>query len=319
MQSPAKQIFDHLTLRAQRVVIIPHQHPDGDALGSATALAEFLVGQKTEHAIFCATPAAPKFDYLEHAHKLSTDPVILKNADTIILVDSGDLRYAGVAEHLKGHPATIINFDHHATNEQFGHFNFVSTAAASTTEMIYKFFTHNHVRINHHMANSLLTGLITDTDNFTNAATSASAVTAAAELLRSGANLKLINNANLRNKTVPILKLWAVALSRLNLLPEKNMAYTYITQADLHEYNVLDNETEGIANFLNNVEGIDIALILKETSEGTVKGSFRTTHDTTDVSLLAKALGGGGHKKAAGFSVTGTIAEALQHILTIMK
>ncbi|EKD43482.1 MAG: Phosphoesterase, RecJ protein, partial [uncultured bacterium] len=147
--------------------------------------------------------------------------------------------------------------------------------------------------------------------------TSESAMAAAGDLIRRGGNINLINEHVVRNKSINLLHLWGAVLNRLNKHEALDMVYTYITQADLTTHLVSENDSEGIANFLNNLDEGKMALILKETSDGKIKGSFRTTKDDVDVSALAKKMGGGGHKKAAGFSTIGTIHEVLEKILAL--
>jgi len=318
MKKIALQIHDRFK-RAKTAVIIPHQNADGDALGSACTVFEYLKKMGVKPRIFCATPLNPKLAFLPHSEHLQTNPEIFSDPELelIILVDSGDLHYAGVADLLKDHPAEIINIDHHHTNQNFGHYNLVIPTASSTAEVLYHFLRHTQSKISHQMATSLLTGIITDTDNFTNAATNESAMAAAGDLIRRGGNLNLINEHTVRNKTINLLHLWGEVLNRLKKHTELDMAYTYITLQDLIKNQVSENESEGIANFLNNLEETKIALILKETKDGRIKGSFRTTKDDVDVSALAKKMGGGGHKKAAGFSTDGTIAEVLEKIIAL--
>lgn len=304
---------------ANKIVVVPHQHPDGDAIGAATAMHEYLNGLGKKVTIFCATNVTDKLHFVPNSTHVTHDPKLFDDhtIDTVIVLDSGDLRYAGVAHLLANHPATIVNIDHHHTNEHFGHLNLVNSKAASTTEVLYHYFHHNHIPINGKMATSLLTGLTTDTGNFTNSATSAEALAVGGELIRSGGNYNLVNESTVRNKTVDSLRLWGKVLARLEKDERLSLTYTYITQADLAECSVHESESEGIANFLNNLENTAISLILKETADGNVKGSFRTTRDDVDVSAMAKKLGGGGHKKAAGFNVKGTVQEVLQTILTM--
>lgn len=319
MQRLAQQIHQHI-LKAHKVMIVPHQNPDGDAIGAATAFHEYLTGLGKEIVIFCVTEVASKLHFVPHSTTVVTDPAVFADPaiDTIVVLDSGDLRYAGIANHVTNHPATIINIDHHATNEQYGRYNLVLTTAASTTEILYHFFRANAIHINPRMATSLLTGLTTDTGNFSNGATSVSAFSVGGELIRSGGNYNLINNATLKNKTVDSLRLWGKVLSRLTKAPDRELVYTYITRQDFADHNVDDQESEGIANFLNNLENPGIACMLKETADGKVKGSFRTVRDDIDVSAMAKQLNGGGHKKAAGFLVEGTIDEALAQIFALV-
>jgi len=304
---------------AESIIIVPHQNADGDALGSAGALYEYISSLGKKARIFCFTKLNEKLAFMPHSDKLTTDPQVFqdKNVDLVIVVDSGDLEYAGVFKFLENHPAEIINIDHHHTNKFFGHHNLVIATMSSASEVVYHLFRHNRIRFNHHIATSLLTGIITDTDNFTNSATSESAMAAAGDLIRHGGNLNLINTHTVRNKSVNLLHLWGDVLSRLNKHEKLDMVYTYVTLSDLEKHNVSENESEGVANFLNNLDEGKMALILKETKEGKIKGSFRTTRDDTDVSALAKKMGGGGHKKAAGFSVIGTIEEVLKKIIDL--
>ncbi|MDO8499279.1 MAG: DHH family phosphoesterase [bacterium] len=317
MKQIARQIHEHLRV-AEKILLIPHQNPDGDALGSASAMVEYLRGQGRTVQLFCATTAQDKYKFLAHVDNISNDPAVFTDPkiDTIILVDSGDTRYAGVDKFLVGVDATIINIDHHPTNEKYGHINLVIPTASSTAEIIYGFFKHNNIAINHHAATALLTGVVTDTDNFTNPATSTTALKMASDLLRRGGNLKLINKNIVKNKSLDALRIWGILLARLTKAEEGDIVYTYITQADLKENNVSENEADGVANFLNSMDEATISLILRETAEGKIKGSFRTTRNDRDVSAMAKKLGGGGHKKAAGFLTEGTVAEVLKRILT---
>ncbi|OGH93860.1 MAG: hypothetical protein A2538_03290 [Candidatus Magasanikbacteria bacterium RIFOXYD2_FULL_41_14] len=316
MQTIAKQIYSRL-LSANKILIVSHQNPDGDTLGAGTGLLETLKNAGKSARLFCATPAPAKFNYLPHHDTITSDPSVFTDpdVDTVVVLDSGDLRYAGVHIHLYNHLAEIINIDHHPTNELFGTYNLVRPDYSSTSEIIFHFLRFNGAHLNPASATALLTGIITDTDSFTNAATSVSAMAAASELIATGANLNLINDRNVKNKTVGSLRLWGLVLSRLTKHSDE-LVSTYVKNEDWLIHDVSETESEGIANFLNNLDSAKAALILKETSDGKIKGSFRTTRDDTDVSAMAKKLGGGGHKKAAGFTVEGTIESVLDIILT---
>lgn len=318
MHRTAQQIHNHLK-SASNLALVSHQNPDGDTLGSAMAFAEYLQTMGKNVKIFCLTPVPDKFNFLRHIGLVSQDANVFAQADTIAVLDSGDLKYAGVQEILQNSSATIINIDHHATNANYGHINMVVTTASSTTEVVYNFFKINNIAISPNMAGALLTGLITDTDNFSNQATTYDSLTAAGELLRLGANWITINSRLVRNKSIGTLKLWGVVLARLNKKEETDMVYTYLTLADIVAHEANDADVEGIANFLNKLDGAKISLFLKEMPAGKIKGSFRTTHEDTDVSALAKKLGGGGHKKAAGFTADGTITDIVNKITDMIE
>jgi len=314
-----KQIHNHLQ-HARSVAIVTHQNPDGDTLGSASAMTEYLKAMGITPAIFCLSEIPNHYTFLPHINTVIADTSLFKdlNIDTIIFLDSSDKRYAGVDKYVSKHPATIINIDHHPTNEKYGHLNLVDSTASSTTEIIFRFFRYNGVRICNHKATALLTGIMTDTGNFTNSATSVSAVTTAGYLLRAGANLPLINRSTLQNNSIAILKLWGVVLDRLEHHPDKDMVFTYLLQKDYKKHKVSEKEADGIANFMNSIGGVKIGLFLKEQEDGKIKGSFRTVRNDVDVAVMAKKLGGGGHKKAAGFTTDGNVQEVLKQILTLV-
>jgi bifunctional oligoribonuclease and PAP phosphatase NrnA len=316
MHQTAKQIHDHIKT-ADKLALVSHPSPDGDTLGSAAAFAEYLQMMGKEVKMFCLTPVPEKFNFLHNIHLVNWDPSVFKDRSTVVVLDCGDLRFAGVAEILKNHPATIINIDHHATNEKFGHLNMVLPDASSATQVVYNFFKINNIKISPTMATALLTGLITDTDNFSNSATSHTSLTSASELLRLGANKINIHHYLIQNKTIASLKLWGLIFSRLTKKETINMVYTYLTLKDMVQYGINDEEVEGISNFLNKLDEAKISLFIKETADGKIKGSFRTTHNDTDVSALAKKMGGGGHKKAAGFTTQGTIEEIVNKIVDL--
>lgn len=315
----AKKIQHHLQ-NARGVVIAIHKNPDGDCAGSGLAMLNYLQSIDIPAKIFCATSVPQSLLFLPGVEQITSELDYEKeNFDTLVCLDSGDPTYAEVQDIIQKYSPVVVNIDHHQTNAGFGDFNLVDTDASSTTSIIYWFFKWNNIKITPPTATALLTGLITDTDNFTNSATTTTALMIASELVRLGANLNSINFKTVKNKTVDTLKLWGRALSRLTKHAEIDLAHTYLTQKDFSDCNVNEETSEGISNFLNNLDGAKIALILKETADGKIKGSLRTTADDVDVAKIAQALGGGGHKKAAGFTTEGTTEQILEKIAQIYK
>lgn len=308
-------IFQQLKSASNTLLAI-HQNPDGDALGSVLAFSEYFRRLNRPHTVFCKHEAPKSFHFLPGIEKISTDPSVFKSGlfDLLIVLDSGDLLYAGIKELLSllSPRPTIIKIDHHPSGEEFGDINLIETNASSTTDIIFRLFEHNRVKINKEISTCLLCGIVTDTCSFSNLATTPESMNNAAELLLSGARAKQIITHTLSNHSIPSLKLWGKALSRLSKNAESKFVTTVITLNDLKECGANEKEVEGIANFLNFLDDVQIILVLQEKEDGTIKGSLRTTHPNIDVSLLAKALGGGGHKKAAGFSIRGRIKETNQ-------
>ena len=318
----AKQIYNKILI-AKRVLVISHQNPDGDTLGSALAMIRFLESIGKPCTSFCATEVSERMAFLPGVKKVKSNTQIFEDPDIdlIIVLDSGDLRYAGVSQHVENMDTkpTIINIDHHPTNERYGDINLVIPTAPSTTAILYKFFVVNNIPIDSTIAACLLTGLVTDTGNFTNAATTPAALKIGSQLVIRGGDLKLINEWTLKDKSVDGLKLWGTVLQRLEHHVELDIVFTFVTQEDILKHNVGETEIEGIANFLNNLEDGRAGLILKEQNDGNIKGSFRTTRDDVDVASFARALGGGGHQKAAGFTVQGPTDRAISHVFEIIQ
>lgn len=314
MIDTARKIHQEI-LGAENILLVSHKNPDGDTLASTCALMQYLRQIDKNHTAFCATAIAKNLSFLPHVEYFITDPASLaaRHFDTVMVLDSGDLIYAGLADYLGGLPysPTIINIDHHATNEFYGHHNLVMPEAASTTEILYNFFKINRIHIDRHIATCLLTGVVTDTGHFSNPATTAKSLKTASELLRLGGNLNLIQGWTLNNRSVRGLKVWGQVLSRLNKNEQYDIVSTVLTPADFkgQESAGTIEEVEGIANFLNNLGEGRIVLLLKDNGDGIIKASLRTTDPQIDLSGLAKLFGGGGHAKAAGFSVKGKLVE----------
>lgn len=226
------------------------------------------------------------------------------------MVDAGDVEFAGVADELpkwKAGGGQLIVIDHHVTNTAYGDVNCVVTDAASTTEAITRMLQANRVPITAAAATCLLFGLVTDTDGFTNPATSASAIATAAALMGAGARIVPILRAVYRSKPIDALKFWGHAFERLRIHPAWDIATTVLLPADFAECADDAERAEGLSNFLQAVLPCRAILVLKDSGNGTVRGSLRTQRDDTDLGRLAEQFGGGGHRKAAGFGIPGRI------------
>ncbi len=295
--------------RARRVMLVPHKNPDADSLGSACAFVSILAARKIPCSIYCVTPISPLYCLLPNMHMVTRDPP--PDTDVICVFDAGDARYAGLEDIVKQLPQMpkIINIDHHVSNELFGYINLVHPGMPSTTALCLDIFKGLHIPIDADAATCMLAGLLTDTGTFSNPATTPRAFEAGATLLRSGARMQTVRRIVERTKPIRALQLWGVALSRLTRHHELNVAATVITRADCKLFNATDDDIAGLSNFLNSLSDCRAVLILKEQGDEKIKGSLRTTRNDTDVSKHALLAGGGGHKKAAGFSISGHIVK----------
>jgi len=284
----------------------------GDAIGSTLAMVHWLERIGKKYIAFSPEPIPEMFQFLPGVEKITADKnsFNIKDFDLLLILDCGDIGRTGIAEKIKAEKLTqtvLVNIDHHHTNDDFGDVNFVDKNSPSTTVLVHEFFQINNISINKNIATCLLNGIFTDTGIFINPATNQEALGKASDLLLAGASLYTILNSILKNKTVLGLKLWGRALMRLQYNERYKLAYTVLLEKDFRELGISGEEgTEGLSNFMNNLNDAKITLILRE-ENGKIKGSFRTTDDQFDVAKLAGLFGGGGHKKAAGFTIPGQL------------
>lgn len=307
----SKIIFNRLS-SAKRPLLISHRRPDGDTLGGMMAVYNWLRDSGREAVAFCVdVPPAP-YGYFPRIREMVSDLAIFRDSsiDAICVFDAGDLQMTGVEEAMAAMTTKpfIANFDHHFTNTRFGHENLVVTNASSTAEVVHDFFRANDIMPSRAMAICIMTGIMTDTSNFSNPATTVGSLEIAAALLLKGVSIPEITLSLVRNKPMPALLLWGRALERLRFDPVSKIASTAIFQQDFKDFPVDDEYTRSLSNFLNRVLAVNVVLVLKETPDGLVSGSYRAADDT-DVSKIALTYGGGGHKKAAGFVTAGKIVE----------
>lgn len=300
------QLFHRLheaVKRADRVLVLTHEKPDGDAAGSTTALIGWLLGIGKTVTAFSVDPMPVSCRFLDHAHRFTSDVSVFDAAhDLVIVLDSGGLDRTGAGEHLKRIPTryTLACLDHHRTNAGYGDLVIIDPDASSASELVYRFLKEIGAPMDGGIATSLLVGLSTDTFSFTNAFTSVCSMEIAAELVSCGARMHEVARHIWQSHTPETLRLWGVALSHLVRHEQWDLAVTHVTLADLAP--IGSDMPDGFTNFLAATVGnADAILVLRERPDGRLRGGMRSM--TRDISAVATALGGGGHQKAAGFEL----------------
>ncbi|MBU2576018.1 bifunctional oligoribonuclease/PAP phosphatase NrnA [Patescibacteria group bacterium] len=307
-----QKIFDQLKREIEKFnafSIVCHKRPDGDAIGSVLAFAQYLKSAGKEVRLYCKDSVPAYLKFLEGANEIKTGPdEFWRGSDVIMLLDCGDLSMTGIDKNnFENHK--LITIDHHASNSGYADINIIVSQSSATSEILYNYFVHVGFQINKAVATHLLCGIYTDTDSFTNLGTTPESLRVSSELLSLGADFRDITAYTMRNKSIASLKLWGRALERLRFDQKKGIATTVLRREDFNECNATNDDAEGVANLLNHLSGVKMAMVLRELSGGEIKGSLRTTSELIDVSQVAKLMGGGGHKKAAGFTVRGRIEE----------
>lgn len=232
--------------------------------------------------------------------------------DLIITVDTGDLVQLGTfytdnKEMFDN--STVLNIDHHASNGHFGSHNWLDFNVAATTQLLTPLILKwekesEEMLVDEDVATLLLVGIITDTGSFQHSNTSPEAFEIAADLLEHGARQQEIIKQIFKTKSLETLKLWGRVLSKISYLPESKLVYSTVTLEDVVDTGATMDDTGGIIDeLMSNAPDAEVVMLLKEKEPGFVGGSLRAPGSMADVSEIAGMIGGGGHKKAAGFRI----------------
>jgi bifunctional oligoribonuclease and PAP phosphatase NrnA len=294
---------------SKAVAIAAHEHPDGDALGSSLALRNVLQQQGKQVAAHIPDAAPEFFSFLPGIEYLSTAQPNLARFDTVVVLDSTQLYRTRLEEQVRSHPQTII-IDHHFDNSKEGKVNLVVPQAAATAHVLFEFFQMTGWPIDKDTATCLLTGIFTDTGSFMHDSVTPDILEISSVLMSKGARLAHIAHETYQKKDLPALRIWGRALSRILTSQATNASVSILTYQDLKECGATLDDLAGVVNMLNALPQTKLALLLVEYEPGKIKGSLRSEpHKGVDVSQFAKRLGGGGHKLASGFEVTGHLVE----------
>lgn len=294
--------------KADRVLVITHVDPDGDAIGSLTAVGQALRQMGLQVTLVCADNVPERFMYLPLAEQVRRQPDPQETYDILIAVDCGDvLRMGDAFERLPVPGPFIINIDHHVTNTRFGDLNIVEPGATSTTEILYGLFGELGLDITPDIALSLLTGLVTDTLAFRTIGVTADTLRIAADLVELGADLGFVTTQALNLRSYSTMKLWRSGMDNMQL--EDGLLWSAITNRERQEAEFRSNSSVGLVNLLADVEEAAMGAVLMEMEDGTVKVGLRC-RPPYDVSEVATALGGGGHPLASGCTLPGPLADA---------
>ncbi len=297
------------------IAIIAHVNPDGDSLGSILALGLALRKKSNNVNIFLNDELPGRFSFLPEVHLLKKyNSNEFDKFDLCFILDCGDERRFGDIDLIEK-SRLVINIDHHISNNSYGDINIVETEASSTCEIVYSVITkHLSIEINDAIATCLYTGMVTDTGNFRYDNTSPHTHRVVAELLELGVDIQEITFQLYQNNSLKSTKFLGYILNHLQVFFDGKVTLIEVNQELLNQFNVKYDEVEGMINYARDIEGVEVAVILKETADNEVKLSFRSKKDF-DVNQLAKEFGGGGHRKASGATVTGNIKEVKNQLL----
>jgi phosphoesterase RecJ-like protein len=316
VESEQAQAVWGMMQQAGCVALLAHEHPDGDAIGSALGLAHVLRAQGKMCWVACADPVPGHLTFLpgvEMVQQTLGDEAF----DLVVALDAGELRrYGALYERHRAflERVPIVNLDHHVTSQGCGRVSMIDVASAATAELLTVLLMQFGVPIPREAAVCLLTGIITDTRIFEFSSTTARTLEAAAHLLRAGAVPAEVIKPVYRMNPLARAKLWGQVLSALQSSADGRLVWSVLTQEMLRTSGATADLDDGLPSYLIDIHGVRIAVLFKEHASGDLRVSVRTVHPY-DAAALAARFGGGGHMRAAGFTFHGTLAQAEAEVL----
>ncbi|MBY0010054.1 DHH family phosphoesterase [Paenibacillus typhae] len=297
-------------------LVVSHVQPDGDAVSSTLAVGWLLSCLGKKYTMLNEGPIPKRMEYLWHAGEIVNlaDGELPRQYSNIICVDCADFQRVGLTQRYFASDARIVNIDHHPTNNGYGLVTLIKPDAAATAEILFDLLKTFQVEWDLDIATAIYTGLLTDTGGFRYTNTSPKVMAAVSELLAMGVNGPELAENLLEEMTLAQVKVLNRALNTLQLSPEGDIAWLYVTPQDMIDCGAANEDLEGIVNYPRNIRGVEVGILFKVIDEHAVKASLRSA-GKVDVAALAQVFGGGGHTRAAGARIGGTLDEAVALVL----
>ena len=308
-----KKIIEEIK-KHKRFLIISHENPDGDAVGSTLGLYFGLKKIKKEVVPVLPNKVPKIYSFLNGTKVIQND--FEGEFDVGIILDCADI---GRVENLKKKLLkikTLINIDHHPSNFLYAQFNYIDPKSSSTSELVLKLLKKAKIEIDENIANALYTGLMTDTGGFRFPNTNLNTFKAATYLVKYGANPFYLSEMVYSMKPLRALKILGRALEKLK--KENGVIYSILTIDDFKEFGAEEEDAEGVVEYLNKSNESNIAILFKQKDNGNYKVSMRSKGNINVVNVALK-YGGGGHMNAAGFDVQGDPKDVIKDICRELK
>lgn len=300
---------------SNRIAITFHESPDGDSLGSALALMQglnklnkevYILSKEKVPESFSFLPCSEEIDGLKHE--------VINETQCVIVLDCGDVKRINANLDFENRKYTLINIDHHMSNELYADLNYVDTNAAAVSEIVYQMLKIIGINITKDMAVCLYTSLITDTGAFKYSSTTSVTHAIAGDLVNTGIDFSEIHRIIYENKNFERIKFFGKAIEKMELVGDKICVITITKDMLLQNGNAKDTDTSDIIAFAMQIDTVEVALLIKETEVG-IKASLRSK-SKVDVRKIAEKFGGGGHIKASGLAMNDkTVEEARELII----
>lgn len=298
-------------------LIAAHENPDGDAVGSSLALANFLSLLGKDVTIYSCDLLPENYSFLPMADTVLYE-IPDRFYDVCFVLDAGDLCRAGKGLGNCNRIGKIINIDHHPDNRNFGAINLVDSTASATGVLIYRIMTAAGYAIDYNTALCIYTAIVTDTGSFRYSNADQEAFQISGQMVSKGINPWFVAEKLYESQPRQRLDLLSLALSTLHVADRGDIASITVTLDMYDKTGATSDLTDGFINYPRSIRGVEVAVFFREIENGMFKVGFRSK-GKVDVSALAAAFGGGGHHNAAGCKISGSIEDARNKIISYVE
>jgi phosphoesterase RecJ-like protein len=306
-----RQVLD----RARAIACLAHKDADADSLGSALGFALSMRAMGRDVRVVVPAPSPRMLDYLPGFDTIVDDA---GDIDALFTFDCATVARFGDKQDLIRGTDTVVNIDHHVSNEGFGAINLIEATASATGQVVHRLLTTLGAPITADVATNLYAALFTDTGGFRHENTTESALRLGADLVAAGTDPGWVALKSYKSRSVPQIKLEGLAVARLSTEFGGRLVWSQITQAMLEEAGADMMESEGVIDQLQSIDTMEIALLFKESSPGVTKVSVRT-RDPYDATAVCSPFGGGGHHRAAGAELREPLAVFEPRVLEVAR
>ena len=306
--------INDLINNSDSILLLTHENPDGDAIGSVLGFYHYLVS--INKSVDMAVWNLPEvFDFLPSVDRVVDS--VDKNYDLGIVLDCASLERIGQNDDLFSKCKNTLCIDHHISNTKYCNVNLIEGEISSCSQVVYSLFKDLNVSISKEIGESLITGVITDTCGFKINSVDSNTFKMAAEILNLNIDIHSIYENVLSKKSMAKHNLMKLAMDRLEFLADGKIAFTYISNDDFTNVGAIYGEHEGIVDIGRNISGVEVSIFIREDNDGFTI-SLRST-GLVDVSNIAAKVGGGGHFMAAGAKTRMNFEETKELIINETK
>ena len=308
---------------SNKIIVVTHTHPDGDAIGSLIAMGMSLEALNKKITLYCESLIPAVYRFLPEVHRV-VNKIGNLNYDMAVILDCGDLSRVGQTVSYLEQIPVIVNIDHHVTNTRFGHLQLIDTSACATAEIVYRLIKQMGLPFSKSVATSIYTGILADTGSFRFSNTNKAAFAICQEMVEIGVDPHNIAQHVYGTYSLSRIKLLNLALDSIELSENGKLSIMTLTQKMFDETNTKPEDVDGLINYAQRIEDVEVAALIQEHQNG--NENSRTTNrfhvslrsdGTFDVAAIAAMFGGGGHSSAAGFSIEETLSSVKSRIFSL--